>query len=176
MSVPGRTDRLDHRATAETNTAAARERPSISNAETTAGWAAVSPYPCKERGGVARSAEYSVVQEQQHVREKLEKEILKLERKRTMLVEDIEQRQNEKSTSSAFNTAQLASARQVKLVNKQEAMKKLLAYLNDYPNASFADMAEVIERSKSTASNYVLELQNTGELSKNGSGWIVKRG
>ena len=122
----------------------------------------------KERSNLDR-----FVQEKQHVREKLEKEILKLERKRTMLVEDIEQRQNEKSTNSAFNTAQLETARQAKLSHKQDTMKQLVDYLNVHPNATFAEMAVAIRRSKSTVSNYVQELQTFGQLSKNGNGWVV---
>ena len=105
-----------------------------------------------------------------------ESEIQQLEQNREKMLVEFERLESDQTSPLPSNTAQLASARQVKLVNKQEAMKRLLTFLDEHPNASFADMAEVIARSKSTASNYVRELQSTGELSKNGSGWTVKRG
>lgn len=116
------------------------------------------------------------VQEKAAERARLESEIRQLEQKREKMLNEFDRLETDQTTPLPSNIAQLASARQAKLVNKQEAMKKLLTFLGEHPNASFADMAEVIERSKSTASNYARELQGTGILSKNGSGWIVNSG
>jgi DNA-binding IclR family transcriptional regulator len=53
-------------------------------------------------------------------------------------------------------------------------MADLLNYLSDNPDASLSDMADAINRSRSTAGSYVSELQSAGRLYKSGHGWEVQ--
>ena len=56
---------------------------------------------------------------------------------------------------------------------KTAAVTALLSYVNDNPDASMADIGQHIERSKTTVSNYLRELEQDGRLQRNGSGWQV---
>lgn len=79
--------------------------------------------------------------------------------------------------SSTGDPGNVAHARAVKArldaTNKLEAMNGLLVYVQDNPNASLADIGQVINRSKTTVSNYLRELQKDGRLQKNGNGWQI---
>lgn len=68
----------------------------------------------------------------------------------------------------------LDRANRIRLSKKEEAMADLLNYLLDNPDASLSDMADAINRSRSTAGSYVSELQSAGRLYKNGHGWEVQ--
>jgi hypothetical protein len=57
--------------------------------------------------------------------------------------------------------------------SKVAAVNALLMFVNENPEASFADIGRVIGRSKTTASNYVRELERNGRLVRNGNGWQV---
>ena len=71
------------------------------------------------------------------------------------------------------NLGSLTDANAIRFANKQAALDALLNYLRHNPEASFAQAGQAIGRSKSTISNYVDELINAGQLSKNGHGWAV---
>ena len=58
-------------------------------------------------------------------------------------------------------------------MNKTEAMDILLRFVDDNPNASLSHIGQQIERSKTTVSNYVKELEQNGRLQRNGEGWQV---
>ncbi|MCP4423499.1 MAG: hypothetical protein GY803_03310, partial [Chloroflexi bacterium] len=70
--------------------------------------------------------------------------------------------------------ASIETARAAKTEQKEQAKDALLVYLADNPNASLATAGQVIERSKTTVSNYVNELEQDGRLHRNGQGWEVK--
>ena len=97
-------------------------------------------------------------------------------RKETLQTELQELRQQQRTlsqTAEALDTDSTARARQVREQAKQEAIVRLLAFLSANPYASLAEMGEAIGRSKSTANDYVTELQTNGQLHKNGHGWEV---
>lgn len=58
-------------------------------------------------------------------------------------------------------------------VSKTEAMNTLLRFVNENPDASLSHIGQQIDRSKTTVSNYVRELEQDGRLQRNGSGWQV---
>ena len=88
------------------------------------------------------------------------------------------ERQRKKETSNTTEpndlTEQLERARAAKLDGKERAKQHLLVYLADNPNASLTQAGQAIDRSKTTVSNYVTELEQAGQLHKNGQGWKVK--
>jgi len=58
-------------------------------------------------------------------------------------------------------------------INKTEAMDILLRVVDENPNASLSHIGQYIDRSKTTVSNYVRELEQNGRLQRNGEGWQV---
>ena len=58
-------------------------------------------------------------------------------------------------------------------VSKTEAMNTLLLFVNENPDASLSHIGQQIDRSKTTVSNYVRELEQDGRLQRNGNGWQV---
>ncbi len=70
-------------------------------------------------------------------------------------------------------TVQVNGLGRVQVLNKEDALKALLAYVTVHPNASLSDIGQAVERSKATISNYVAQLKKSGRLSKNGQGWLV---
>ncbi|MBK9056029.1 MAG: DUF2637 domain-containing protein [Chloroflexi bacterium] len=87
-----------------------------------------------------------------------------------------ELRAEQKSLQKAeqtYDTVSIERARAARDSAKQEAIETLLAFLAEHPNATLTEIAEVINRSKSTVSGYVNELQTNGQLHKNGHGWEV---
>lgn len=58
-------------------------------------------------------------------------------------------------------------------VHKTEAMDILLRFVDDNPDASLSRIGQHIDRSKTTVSNYVRELEKNGRLQRNGEGWQV---
>lgn len=56
-------------------------------------------------------------------------------------------------------------------VNRAEAMEMLLTFVAEHPDASLSRIGQHIDRSKTTVSNYVRELEETGQLRRNGEGW-----
>lgn len=57
---------------------------------------------------------------------------------------------------------------------KERLLDDVLRYLDGHQDASLADIGRHIGRSKSTAGNYVDELQQAGRLYRNGHGWEVR--
>ena len=82
-----------------------------------------------------------------------------------------------KKPSKTASGASIEQARRAKAekdtLQKGEALTLLLRYVNDNPDASFSDIGQVIDRSKTTVSNYVRELEANGRLQRNGEGWEV---
>jgi hypothetical protein len=81
---------------------------------------------------------------------------------------------------TALTTEESASIERARTVkadkdanSKVAAVNALLMFVNENPEASFADIGRVIGRSKTTASNYVRELERNGRLVRNGNGWEV---
>jgi hypothetical protein len=54
--------------------------------------------------------------------------------------------------------------------SKQAAVDKTLDMLRDDPNASIRTLAQAVDRSRSTVSNYLRELERSGQISRNGTG------
>ncbi|MBK7178355.1 MAG: winged helix-turn-helix domain-containing protein [Chloroflexi bacterium] len=52
-------------------------------------------------------------------------------------------------------------------------MNTLLLFVTENPDASLSHIGQQIDRSKTTVSNYVRELEQDGRLQRNGSGWQV---
>jgi len=82
------------------------------------------------------------------------------------------------STPEPFDTAKSNSIEQARAVkaekdglNKTEAMDSLLLFVDENPNASLSHIGQHIDRSKTTVSNYVRELEQNGRLHRNGKGW-----
>ena len=71
------------------------------------------------------------------------------------------------------NTASIDRARAFRLTKKEQAIDDLLTFVEANPDATLAEIAAEIDRSKSTVVNYVSELSDNGRLHKNGHGWEV---
>ncbi len=56
-------------------------------------------------------------------------------------------------------------------VSRAEALELLLGFVAEHPDASLSRIGRHINRSKSTVANYVQELQDAGQLRRNGEGW-----
>jgi hypothetical protein len=56
-------------------------------------------------------------------------------------------------------------------ISRTEAMQMLLTFVAEHPDASLSRIGRHIDRSKTTVSNYVRELQEAGQLRRNGEGW-----
>lgn len=100
-----------------------------------------------------------------------EKERMELELKHKERMARIEARQNttvQRPTRHVLND--LNAERQAE---KERAMAEVLNFVAGNPLASLSEIGQAIGKSKSTASNYVDELNNSGRLYKNGSGWEV---
>lgn len=126
----------------------------------------------------ARRAELTTITEQHQAEvQKLVGQLDQLKaRKETLQAELQELRQQQRTlsqTAEALATDSTARARQAREQAKEEAIVRLLAFLSANPYASLAEMGEAIGRSKSTANDYVSELQTNGQLHKNGHGWEV---
>lgn len=74
--------------------------------------------------------------------------------------------------SNSIERARAAKAEK-DAVSKTEAMNILLRFVDDNPDASLSVIGQHIDRSKTTVSNYVRELEQDGRLSRNGEGWQV---
>lgn len=59
---------------------------------------------------------------------------------------------------------------------KQAAIERLLTFYRDNPDASLNDAGQVVNRSKTTVSNYLNELEQDGKIHRNGSGVQVLNG
>ncbi len=67
-----------------------------------------------------------------------------------------------------------ASKAEKDAASKSEALNTLLNFVEENPEASLSHIGQHIERSKTTVSNYVRELERDGRLSRNGEGWQVR--
>ena len=72
-----------------------------------------------------------------------------------------------------FGTDSIEHARAIRQSKKEQAITVLLDFLTANPNASLGEIADEIERSKSTVVGYINELTQNGRLHKNGHGWEV---
>ena len=124
-----------------------------------------------------RQAELDVMG-QQHLADvqRLTTQVEQLTTKKDALVaelHDLRQQRSLLQTPNSPNSDSIERARAAKEAKKRDLMNALLVYLADHPDASLSEMATAIERSKSTVSGYVNELQTNGQLHKNGHGWEV---
>lgn len=126
----------------------------------------------------------AIVQERQTAVEKLGHRIEQLTTQKDLmrtellnLKEDIRREKRASGhvnlTKSTPKVASLADANAVRLTNKDAAMRQLLAYLDEHPDATITDAADQVGRSRSTVSGYVAQLTTDGRLHKNGHGWEV---
>jgi hypothetical protein len=115
---------------------------------------------------------------------KLTSDIEQLTTQKDQLVSELTALRNdiktEKLTPNSVNlpkltpqNADLVDANATRLTQKEAAMRQLLAFLADNPDATMTEAAGQIERSRATVSNYVTELSDAGLLHKNGHGWEV---
>ena len=72
--------------------------------------------------------------------------------------------------SPSIERARAAKAEKDAL-SRAEAMQLLLTFVAEHPDASLSRIGRHINRSKTTVSNYVQELQESGQLQRNGEGW-----
>ncbi len=56
-------------------------------------------------------------------------------------------------------------------ISRAEALELLLGFVAEHPDASLSRIGRHISRSKSTVATYVQELQDAGQLRRNGEGW-----
>ncbi|MCB8940395.1 MAG: MarR family transcriptional regulator [Ardenticatenaceae bacterium] len=75
--------------------------------------------------------------------------------------------------SPSIERARAAKAEKDAL-SRAEAMQLLLIFVAEHPDASLSRIGRHINRSKTTVSNYVQELQEAGQLQRNGDGWQVQ--
>lgn len=115
----------------------------------------------------------ALVQERQTAVQQLDTQLHTLVTRKEELLDELRQLRHEKRGRQLSNTDSIAHARAQREVYKQAALDAMLAYLASHPDASLADMATAIGRSRSTAGNYVNELLANGRLHKNGHGWEV---
>ena len=77
--------------------------------------------------------------------------------------------------ANAEDSHSIEQARAVKAekdaVTRAEAMQMLLTFVAEHPDASLSRIGRHIDRSKTTVSNYVRELEEAGQLRRNGEGW-----
>lgn len=104
---------------------------------------------------------------------KLETQVDRLGAKKEELLNELKQLRQEIRSEKAFSLGKLDDANAVRTSQKQQQLEDLLTYLTEHPDASLNEMASAIDRSKTTASNYVTELTTNGRLHKNGHGWEV---
>lgn len=81
-----------------------------------------------------------------------------------------------KTEQKASDTDSIGRARAARLSKKEQAIADLLHFLDANPDASLAEIAVEIGRSKSTVGSYISELSTNGQLHKNGHGWEVTAG
>ncbi len=79
----------------------------------------------------------------------------------------------QKASGLPKSDGNLGAANAIRLSKKEESIAALLAFLDSNPDASLAEIASEIGRSKSTVGDYITELKQNGRLHKNGHGWEV---
>jgi hypothetical protein len=99
---------------------------------------------------------------------------------RAVHAEDKTNPTSETKTKPVSNTAETDSIERARTAkaekdanSKTKAVNALLVYLNDNPEASLSDIGQQINRSKTTVSSYMHELERNGRLQRNGEGWQV---
>jgi predicted transcriptional regulator len=107
----------------------------------------------KHRQGI----EQTIRNEETNIRQEIEREIEQLAKKRDAISAEIEIVKSEKK-SNELNDSQ----------------RFMLAYVQNNPNASYAEIGQAIGRAPSTVSKYANELESLGLAHKNGNGWEVK--
>jgi hypothetical protein len=110
------------------------------------------------------------VRERQADLDKVAVQVERLEQKKKEMMTELASLRQEKK---AFGS-RLERINESRGTAKQAALDALLDYLAEHPNASLSDMADAIQRSKTTASSYVAELKGNGRLHRNGHGWEVR--
>lgn len=115
----------------------------------------------------------ALVEERQTAVQQLDAQLHTLTTKREELMDELKQLHYQKRGLQLSNTDSIAHARAQREVHKQASVDAMLTYLADNPDASLADIAAAIGRSRSTAGNYVNELLANGRLHKNGQGWEI---
>jgi DNA-binding CsgD family transcriptional regulator len=112
-------------------------------------------------------------QERQKEMAKLNEQIDRLTSQKANLQEDIFDIHRAKIGQNHASTDSIGHARAARLSKKEQAIEELLAYLAANPDATHAEIADQIGRSRSTVGNYISELSDAGVLYKNGHGWEV---
>ena len=116
----------------------------------------------------------AIIQARTAESEQLTGQIERLTDQKTTLQNEIrELKTDRKAVSLPKLTGQLNKANAVRMTKKEEAMQELLNFVLSNPDASLTEIAQEIDRSKSTVVNYVSELSDAGLIHKNGHGWEV---
>lgn len=58
--------------------------------------------------------------------------------------------------------------------SKEQALQALMDYMSAHPTASLSDVGRAIGRSKTTVANYIRELEQGGQIERNGRDWQIK--
>lgn len=111
----------------------------------------------------------ALIQERQTAVQQLEAQLHNLASRKEGLLAEIRELKNEKRLSITG----IGQINEERLASKQQSLNTMLTYLSNNPDASLADIAAAIGRSRSTAGNYVNELVTNGRLHKNGQGWEI---
>jgi uncharacterized protein (UPF0335 family) len=112
----------------------------------------------------------AVVQKRTVELEQLTGQIERLADQKTTLQNEVRELRTDRK---GVNTASIDRARAFRLTKKEQAMQELLNFVLSNPEATLNEIAQEIDRSKSTVVNYVSELSDGGLLHKNGQGWEV---
>ena len=115
-----------------------------------------------------------IVQERSEMIEKLEGEIGRLTEKKSKLKTEIHMHSNGSNDPKASKSDTLERARGQRTSKKQKAMQRLLKAIKAKPNATLSELAREIGRSKSTVGGYLSELQSSGSIEKDTSGWSIQ--
>jgi DNA-binding CsgD family transcriptional regulator len=115
----------------------------------------------------------TLVQNRQKELAKLTEQIDRLLAQKANLQADIADMRQTRNGQNRANTDSIGHARAARLSKKEQAIDQLLAYLAANPDATHAEIADQIGRSRSTVGNYIAELSDAGQLHKNGHGWEV---
>ncbi|MBE2197405.1 MAG: DUF2637 domain-containing protein [Anaerolinea sp.] len=119
----------------------------------------------------AKTAELdAIVQNRTTEIERLTGQIERLVVQKSELQDEVRELKIERKPSG---TDSIGRARAARLSKKEESIAALLAFLDSNPDASLAEIASEIGRSKSTVGDYITELKQNGRLHKNGHSWEV---
>jgi DNA-binding transcriptional ArsR family regulator len=115
----------------------------------------------------------TLVQSRSEKADRLAQQIEQLVAQKEDLMSEIGLLKSGVRSAKLFGTDSIEQARAARLSKKEQAQAELLAFISEHPDATLSDIAEIIERSRSTVSSYISELSDAGLIHKNGHGWEV---